>query len=86
MSPDRKLTPIEMQKFLSEVQQGKLSFSALEAFLEEKTEPSLHDMCIHELHAIATTFKDIIIQQGREIETLKEKIKALEEKKETRKE
>lgn len=86
MSPDRKLSRDELEKFLQEAKQGKLCFVALLALLEEKTEPSLHDLCLHELYAIAETYKQLIIRQGREINTLKEKIKALEEKKETTKE
>jgi len=79
--PDRRLKPEEMSKFLEEKKTGKLGFSGLSAFLEEKSEPSLHDICIHELHGIAEVYKELIIQYGREINTLKEKVKALEEKK-----
>jgi len=78
--PDRKLNPDEMQKFLQEAKQGKLSYVALDALLKENTEPSLHDLCLHELHGIAEALKQTAIQQGREINALKEKIKALEEK------
>jgi len=84
--PDRKLTQDELAKFLQEAKQGKLSYVALHALLEEKTEPSLHDLCIHELHGIVDALKQVIIQQGRDIETLKEELKALAEKKETPKE
>ena len=77
--PDRRLKQEEMAKFLEERRTGKLGFSGLEAFLEEKTEPSLHDLCLHELHGIAEALKQTIIQQGRDINTLKEKIKTLEE-------
>lgn len=86
LSPDRKLTHDELYKFLQEAKEGKLSFVALLALLEEKTEPSLHDLCLHELHGIAEALKEGIIQQGRDIETLKDKIKVLEKKRETTKE
>jgi len=77
--PDRKLTQDELAKFLQEAKQGKLSYVALLALLGENTEPSLHDLCLHELHGIAKALKQTVIQQGREINTLKERAKALEE-------
>ena len=79
--PDRELTEEETRKFVEERKKGRLCFGALEAFLEERTKPTLHDLCIHELHAIVEAEKNIIIQQGRDIEALKEQLKALEERK-----
>lgn len=73
--PDRKLTKVELKKFLSECESGKLKFYGLQAFLEEDTEPSLHDICIHELHASIDALKTVIIQQGRDIEVLKKEAK-----------
>jgi rRNA-processing protein FCF1 len=68
---DRKLTPEEMQQFLSEVKTGRLEFRGLKAILEEKTEPSLHDICIHELHGAIEVLKQLAIQHGAEIALLK---------------
>jgi hypothetical protein len=79
--PDRELTEEETKKLYYERHRGQLSFKALEAFLEERTKPTLHDLCIHELHAIVEAEKEAIIQQGRNIEALKERLKALEERK-----
>jgi len=79
--PDRRLKSEEMAKFLQEKTRGKLSFNALNALSEESTEPSLHDLCLHELYAIAQAHREYVIFQGKEIEQLKERIKALEEKK-----
>jgi len=85
--PDRKLTPQEMQRFLYEKTLGKLNFSALAATLEEKTEPSLHDLCINELVAITRVQTQQLINNGKDIarltqtvETLQERIKLLEAK------
>jgi len=81
--PDRELTEEETRKLYYERHRGQLSFKALEAFLEERTKPTLHDLCIHELHAIVEAEKEAIIQQGRDIEALKERLKALEERRQT---
>jgi hypothetical protein len=76
--PDRELTEEETKKLYYERHRGQLSFKALEAFLEERTKPTLHDLCIHELHAIVEAEKNVIIQQGAELNVLKERVKALE--------
>jgi len=76
--PDRELTEEETRKLVGERIKGKVSFRALKTFLEERTKPTLHDLCIHELHAIVEAEKNVIIQQGRDIEALKERLKALE--------
>jgi len=75
--PDRRLNEEEMEKFLEEKKTRKLRI-ALDALLEESTEPSLHDLCLLELDAIAQVHRELIIQQERDINELKEKIKALE--------
>lgn len=79
--PDRKLGPDELLKLTLEGQKGKVLFNGLLTFLEEKCEPSLHDMCIHELHSIVEVQKQWIVKLGREINELKKRIKSLEEKK-----
>lgn len=76
--PDRELTKEELQKFVNEAAEGEIGFNALKAFMEEKTKPTLHDLCITELYATAEGMRRIIIQQGRDIEALKERLKALE--------
>lgn len=75
--PDRELTREEILKFIKEGTEGKLGFNALLAFSRENTRPTLHDLCISELAAIAEGQKQIIIDQGRTINTLKEEIKAI---------
>ena len=79
--PDRELTEEEIRKFVQEHISGDV-FHALEAFQKEKTKPSLHDLCILELVASHEGQKCFIISQGQEINALKERVKALEEKKE----
>lgn len=76
--PDRELKTEELQKFVDEAAEGEIGFKALEAFMEEKTKPTLHDLCISELYAVAEGQRRIIIQQGRDIKVLKERLKALE--------
>jgi len=80
MTPDRELAKEEIQRFLKEASEGKLLYKALDAFMEERTKPTLHDLCINELYAIAEGEKELIIEQGREINNLKERLKTLEEK------
>jgi rRNA-processing protein FCF1 len=75
---DRELTEQETKAFLSEFGKGRLNFNALETILNEKTKPSLHDLCINELYAIVKGQKLIIIQLGRDIYALRERIKILE--------
>ena len=77
--PDRELTKEELQKFVNEAAEGEIGFKALEAFMKEKTKPTLHDLCINELYAVAEGQRRIIIQQGRDIATLKQEIKQLRE-------
>ena len=81
--PDRELTKEEIQKFVNESAEGEIGFHALRTFMGEKTKPTLHDLCISELYAVAEGMRRIIIQQGRDIEALKERLKALEEEKQT---
>lgn len=71
--PDRELTESEITKFFNEVRTGKL-FNALKAHSEEKTKPSLHDLCISELSAQNAALKEIIIKQGIDIKLIKEKL------------
>ena len=79
MTPDRELTEEEIRRFVNEASEGKLGFEALVAFLEEKTKPTLHDLCISELYAVAEAMRQIIIQQGREVEVLKERLKEVKQ-------
>ena len=78
--PDRELTKEETQKFLHEHVSGKV-FRGLKLLREENTKPSLHDLCILELEASVDGMKHFIIQQGRELKILKDRIKLLEVKK-----
>jgi hypothetical protein len=78
--PDRELTQEELQKLVNEAAEGEIGFHALRTFMEEKTKPTLHDLCISELYAREEGQTRIIIQQGRAIEVLKERLKALEER------
>jgi len=80
MTPDRELTKEEIQKFVNEAAEGEIGFHALRTFMEEKTKPTLHDLCIDELYAVSEGMRRIIISQGRNIEALKERLKMLEEK------
>ena len=79
--PNRELTKEEVQKFVNEAAEGEIGFHALRTFMEEKTKPTLHDLCITELYSVAEGMRRIIIQQGRDIVALKERLKALEERK-----
>lgn len=74
--PDRPLTEEETRKFIQE-HVGDI-FKGLKAFQEEKTKPTLHDLCIIELNAKAEGLKRIVIEQGREIIALKEYLAWLE--------
>ena len=76
--PDRELTKEELQKLINEVAEGKIGLHALEVFMEEKTKPTLHDLCISELYARLAVQTRIIIQCGRDIDALKERLKKLE--------
>jgi hypothetical protein len=76
--PDRELTKEELQKLINEAAEGKIGLHALEVFMEEKTKPTLHDLCISELYARLEVQTRIIIQWGRDIEALKERLKKLE--------
>jgi len=78
MTPDRELTKEEIQKFINEAAEGEIGFHALEVFMKEKTKPTLHDLCISELYARLEGQTRIIIQQGRKINDLKERLKELE--------
>ena len=80
--PDRELTEEETKKFVREHVSGDV-FHALEAFMKEKSKPTLHDLCILELTASVEGMKAILIQQGRNILALKERIKTLEERRHT---
>lgn len=76
--PDRRLTLEEMRQFLRESSDRKLGFKALEAFGRENREPTLHDLCISELNAKAEALKDLLIEQGRQINALKRFLKVEE--------
>jgi hypothetical protein len=76
--PERPLRPDELLRFLQEHNTGKV-FMALKQLDNEGTEPSLHDLCLHELQGMVEGNADIIIQQGRQINVLKEEIKDLRE-------
>jgi hypothetical protein len=78
--PDRELTKEELAKFVREATEKKLCFNALDTFMKETTKPTLHDLCITELNAKIEGQTEIIIEQGVAIETLKLRLKALEEK------
>lgn len=71
--PDRELTEEETRKFVLEHISGDV-FHALEAFQKEKTKPTLHDLCILELQAAVEGMKHFVIEQGRELNTLKERL------------
>lgn len=74
--PDRPLTKEETRKFIQESATGNL-FQALATFKEERTKPSLHDLCILELSAALEGQRRIVIQLGREINALKERVEML---------
>lgn len=74
--PDRELTEEETRKLVEEHISGDI-FHALEAFGKEKSKPTLHDLCILELVAAVDGMKHFLIQQGREINNLKEHMKTL---------
>lgn len=71
--PDRDLTETEIRKFVQEHITADV-FHALEAFAKESTKPTLHDLCILELSAVAEGRKMILIEQGRKIKNLKEEV------------
>jgi hypothetical protein len=73
--PDRELTKEELQKLINEAAEGEIGLHALEVFRKEKTKPTLHDLCIIELYARLEGQTRIIIQLGRDLELLKEKLK-----------
>jgi len=75
--PDRELTEKETKKFVEESSSGDI-FNALEVFQEENTKPTLHDLCIIELNASLVTIREVLIQQGREINLLKKTLKEFE--------
>jgi hypothetical protein len=72
--PDRELTREETLKFIKEGTEGKLGFHALETHMNEKTKPTLHDLCIDELYALIEGQISIIIEQGAKINILMEKV------------
>lgn len=76
--PDRKLRPDELFKFVREHKTGKL-LMALAQLDEEGTEPSLHDLCLLELRGRTEVHADIAIQQGRQINALKEDLAGRDE-------
>jgi len=69
--PDRILKPDELLRFLREYQTRDL-FLALNQLNKEGTEPSLYDLCFHELSGIADAQKNFIVQHGKDIFMLKE--------------
>lgn len=73
--PDRRLTQAEMRKFIEEHKTGDI-FNALRVFNEEKSPPSLHDLCLIELSAMVDGQTKIIIEQGRQIRALKLALRA----------
>ena len=73
------MTKEELQKFVNEATKGEIGFKALETFMKEKTKPTLHDLCITELYALAEGMRRIIIQQGRDIKALKERMCVVDE-------
>jgi hypothetical protein len=70
--PDRQLTPEELIAFKQESSTG-IQFNALKILDEERTKPTLHDLCLIELKASLRAQKNVIIELGREIERLKRK-------------
>lgn len=76
--PDRELTREELQKFINEAAEGEIGFKALDTFRKEKTKPTLHDLCIEELYAVAEAQRRIIINQGMQINALKQFLKVEE--------
>jgi len=74
--PDRNLTDEELFKFLNEKKLGKI-FKALKVFEEENTQPTLHDLCIIELDARTAAMTEVLIEQGRKIDALKEELLAI---------
>jgi len=79
MSPDRSLTVVELARFITEGEEGKVKFNALETHMEENTQPSLHDLCINELIAIVHGQRKILIHQGKRINLLEKRLSELEE-------
>jgi hypothetical protein len=76
--PDRPLTEEEQKKIAVELTtEGKVArFRALDALMKEKVfEGSLYDYCFNELLAKTDSLKQILIEQGRDIEFLKIKLK-----------
>jgi len=76
--PDRELTPEELRIFVDELPFGKVSFSALKIHLDSTGKPSLYDICIDELAAKISGLTQIIINQGIELNKIKDKLKSLE--------
>ena len=75
--PDRELTEEETRKLVQEHTSGAI-FHALETFQKENTKPTLHDLCILELAAVAAATRKILIQQGRTLKALKLRVESLE--------
>ena len=53
-------------------------FNAIDVFREQKTKPSLYDLVLVELIAIADGHRKLTIQQGRELILIKAKLREFE--------
>ncbi|MBA7595154.1 hypothetical protein ES703_02113 [subsurface metagenome] len=69
--PDRELTAEETKQLVYEKVDD--IFEALKVFKEEKSKPSLHDLCLLELGAKLEAVIATLIKQGRKIKALEGK-------------
>jgi hypothetical protein len=76
--PDRKLKIEELVKLTTEGKAGRVKLDACKLFLQEGSEPSLHDMVLGELIAKTEALANLLIDQGRELRRLKEETKKRE--------
>lgn len=79
--PDRELTAEELKKFVMEHCATREMFHALLVFKEEKSKPSLHDLCISELDAKCEALTRIVIAQGRDLLQIRTRLSLLENQK-----
>jgi len=71
--PDRMLSQRELEEFKRCIE-NEIRFNAIEIMLDEKSEPSLHDLVLLSLIGLSESRSELLISQGKEIEVLKIKI------------
>jgi hypothetical protein len=74
---DRQLSDKEKHSLLTEQFLGQKRFDALEIHLNQEGEPSLYDLMFDELNAKISGIREIVIEQGIEINKLKAKLGVL---------